>query len=77
MQSAATDSTPSCRLCRQPLRHTFVDLGMPPWCESFVPADKLDAMEPYYPPHVLVCGECYRGEMPWWVQPNALVSVKS
>ncbi|MEH2475576.1 hypothetical protein V1281_003249 [Nitrobacteraceae bacterium AZCC 2161] len=51
MPSAATGSTPS---CRQPLRRAFVDLGMSSLFESFVRADKLDAMEPYYPLHVLV-----------------------
>ena len=28
----------TCRLCDTPLRHTFVDLGMSPLCESYVPA---------------------------------------
>ena len=27
-----------CRFCGAPLRHTFVDLGMSPLCESFLPA---------------------------------------
>jgi SAM-dependent methyltransferase len=32
---------------------------MSPLCESYVPADKLDAMEPFYPLHVLVCRKCF------------------
>ena len=51
-------SAPTCRLCGAALRHTFVDLGMSPLCESFLAADELDGMEPFYPLHVLVCGEC-------------------
>jgi SAM-dependent methyltransferase len=31
-----------CRHCGEPLHHTFIDLGMSPLCESFVPFDKLD-----------------------------------
>jgi hypothetical protein len=51
LQSVATDSTPVSRLCRQPLHRALVDLGMSSLCESFVPADKLDGVEPYYPLH--------------------------
>ena len=48
-----------CRFCKAPLRHTFVDLGMSPLCESYVAQDQLDQMEPFYPLHVYVCGECF------------------
>lgn len=36
----------------------MVDLGMSPLCESYVPADRLDAMEPFYPLNVWVCRQC-------------------
>ena len=36
-RSVPTD-LPACRFCSAPLRHTFVDLGMSPLCESYVPA---------------------------------------
>ncbi len=48
----------SCRFCDADLRHTFVDLGMSPLCESYVAEEDLDAMEPFYPLHALVCDEC-------------------
>ena len=48
-----------CLFCSAPLRHTFVDLGMHPLCESYVSEDKLDGMEPFYPLHVLICDQCY------------------
>ena len=32
---------------------------MSPLCESYVRADQLNAMEPFYPLHVKVCEECY------------------
>jgi len=34
-------------LLLQPLRTTFVDLGMSPLCESFVAEEKLGSMEPF------------------------------
>ena len=37
----------------------MVDLGMSPLCESYLPAEKLDSMEPFYPLHVLVCSKCF------------------
>ncbi len=48
-----------CRFCGAPLTHTLVDLGMSPLCESYVSADKVNAMEPFYPLHVYVCEKCY------------------
>jgi SAM-dependent methyltransferase len=49
----------SCRFCGKKLEHTFVDLGMSPLCESYLGADQLNQMEPFYPLHVLVCGNCF------------------
>jgi SAM-dependent methyltransferase len=48
----------SCRFCGVSLRHTFVDLGMSPLCESYVPQERLNEMEPFYPLHALVCESC-------------------
>jgi len=49
---------PGCRFCEAPLEHTVVDLGMSPLCESYVSADRLNQMEPFYPLHVYVCRSC-------------------
>ncbi len=49
---------PGCRFCAAPLRHTFVDLGMSPLCESYVPAERVNAMEPFYPLHAKICEGC-------------------
>ncbi len=46
-----------CRFCEAPLELTMVDLGKSPLCESFLPADRLEEMEPFYPLHVRVCTE--------------------
>jgi SAM-dependent methyltransferase len=52
------NAPPQCRFCGGALRHTFVDLGMSPLCESYVPPDRADAMEPFYPLHARVCEGC-------------------
>jgi SAM-dependent methyltransferase len=49
----------TCRFCGAALRHTVVDLGMSPLCESYVSADRVNAMEPFYPLHVWVCDQCF------------------
>jgi SAM-dependent methyltransferase len=59
-----------CRLCGSPLRHTFVDLGMSPLCESIRTADQLDEMEAYFPLHVLVCEHCFLVQLKQYVSPE-------
>jgi SAM-dependent methyltransferase len=56
-----------CRFCKAPLEQTFVDLGMSPLCESFLTADQLNGMEPFYPLHVKVCGECFLVQLEQYV----------
>jgi len=57
----------ACRFCAAPLEHTFVDLGMSPLCESYLAADQLDGMEPFFPLHVRVCGSCFLVQLPEYV----------
>jgi hypothetical protein len=59
-----------CRFCSEPLHDTVVDLGMSPLCESYVKPEKINAMEPFYPLHVLVCRSC------WLVQLEQYVSAE-
>src|SRR6266853_553902 len=54
----ATKQT-GCRFCGTKLEHTFVDLGMSPLCESFLPGEQLNQMEAFYPLHAYVCGNCF------------------
>ncbi len=61
-----------CRFCGSPLELTFVDLGMSPLCESYLKADQLDAMEPFYPLHVRVCTECFLVQLPEYVAPEEI-----
>jgi SAM-dependent methyltransferase len=61
-----------CRLCGGGLKQTFVDLGMSPLCESFLAPDQVDAMEPYFPLHVLVCGTCFLVQLKEYVSPQSI-----
>ena len=58
-----------CRFCETPLSHTVVDLGMSPLCERFVPPERLDTMEPFFPLQVFVCGGCFLVQLPEYVTP--------
>jgi 2-polyprenyl-3-methyl-5-hydroxy-6-metoxy-1,4-benzoquinol methylase len=74
----ADDSTttrpPRCRFCAAPLRHTVVDLGMSPLCESYLRADQLNRMEPFYPLHVYVCAECFLVQLEAYVSAEHIFS---
>jgi len=52
-------NTSKCRFCGEPLRFTFVDLGMSPLCESYLSLEQLNQMEPFYPLHAYVCEKCF------------------
>lgn len=61
---------PLCRFCSTKLTHTFVDLGMSPLCESYLTADRLNQMEPFYPLHVYVCEKCFLVQLQEYVSPE-------
>ncbi len=67
-----SDKVHSCRLCGTGLKHTFIDLGMSPPCESFVPRELIDCMEAYYPLHAYVCEECLLVQLSEYVSPQAI-----
>lgn len=56
-----------CRFCDAALEHVFVDLGASPLCESFLSADQLDAMEPFYPLTVYICDQCLLAQLQAYV----------
>jgi len=65
---------PRCRFCGSTHLKTFVDLGMSPLCESFVPAEKVNAMEAFYPLHALVCQECLLVQLEAYVSASEIFS---
>ena len=62
----------SCLSCGAALRHTFVDLGLSPLCESYVTEEKLNQPEPFYPLHVWVCDECFLVQLEEYVSPEEI-----
>jgi hypothetical protein len=69
---AVADVSSACRFCGAPLELSVVDLGMSPLCESFVPAPRLEEMEPFYPLHVRVCAQCWLVQLPAFVPPEEI-----
>ncbi len=51
---------------------TFVDLGMSPPCEAFVPPGRLEAAETFYPLHVRICDECLLVQLPTYLPAEEL-----
>jgi SAM-dependent methyltransferase len=47
-----------CRFCHKPLTRSFVDLGLQPLANSYVPMTKAGQPEPRYPLHARVCDSC-------------------
>ncbi len=72
-RSAATRSGCACRFCGGSLVEV-VDLGMSPLCESFLAADQLNRMEPFYPLKVRVCEQCFLMQLDEYVSPRDIFS---
>ena len=64
----------ACRLCGANLTRSFVDLGMSPLCESYLPADRTDAPEVFYPLNVLLCEACLLVQLPAYVSGEHIFS---
>lgn len=71
---APTPHGPSCRFCGTPLRHTFVDLGMSPLCQTHIAAHQLNDMEPFFPLHAQVCEHCFLVQLQEFVAPEHIFS---
>lgn len=64
--------TRCCRFCGTYLQHTFIDLGMSPLANSYVAAEQLNRMEPFYPLHVYVCKECLLVQLEVFTSPQSI-----
>lgn len=69
-----TNVRPSCRFCRSTLRHTFVDLGMSPLCQTHIEPHQLNHMEPFYPLHAYVCEKCFLVQLDQYVASESIFS---
>src|SRR3989344_4295440 len=54
----------SCRFCKRTLTQTFVDLGLSPIANDYIPFDEREASEVFYPLHVYVCARCSLVQLP-------------
>ena len=61
-----------CRFCGAGLEHTLVDLGPQPLCESFVPPERANEMEPFFPLHVWICERCFLVQLEEYVRPEEI-----
>lgn len=66
--------TGNCLFCGTGLRHTFVDLGMSPPCESYRSLKQLNEVEPFYPLHAYVCEKCLLVQLPEYISPENIFS---
>jgi SAM-dependent methyltransferase len=65
---------PGCRFCGAPLSAVFADLGSSPLANSYLPAERLDAMEPFYPLRALVCERCFLVQLQEYESPSQIFS---
>lgn len=70
--ATGSESSRLCRFCQAELRHTFVDLGSSPLCQTILTEVQLDQMEPFYPLRVYICEECFLVQLPVYVGPSEI-----
>lgn len=66
--------TARCRFCESELTVTFADLGMSPLSNSYVSAERVRCMEPFYPLHVYVCEKCLLVQLEEFESPQEIFS---
>lgn len=73
-QHAATDRPTAfqCRFCGHELKHSFVDLGMSPLCQTHISREQLREMEPFYPLHAYICANCFLVQLQEFVAPQEI-----
>jgi SAM-dependent methyltransferase len=64
----------SCRFCSAPVEAVFADLGMSPLANSYLPPERSNAMEPFYPLRALVCGKCFLVQLEEFETPEHIFS---
>ncbi len=72
MKNELVERPRACRFCKSELRHTFVDLGMSPLCESYLRLEQLNQMERFYPLRVFVCEKCFLVQLEEFVSPDSI-----
>ena len=57
--SAVAATQAKCRFCGTQLKHTVANLGMSPMANAIRKPEELNRMEPFFPLHAYVCGNCF------------------
>ena len=60
----------NCRHCRAKLEHTFVDLGLSPLSNAFLPIGA--GVERFFPLHAYVCQVCFLVQLPVFESPEKI-----
>jgi 2-polyprenyl-3-methyl-5-hydroxy-6-metoxy-1,4-benzoquinol methylase len=63
-----------CRSCESTLENTFLDLGASPLANSYLAAEDLSKMEPFYPLKAYVCGRCFLVQLEEFETPQHIFS---
>jgi SAM-dependent methyltransferase len=66
--------TGRCRFCGAPLEAVFADLGSSPLANSYLPPERVNAMEPFYPLRALVCSNCFLVQLEEFEEPENIFS---
>jgi SAM-dependent methyltransferase len=64
----------TCRFCGAPVEAVFADLGMSPLANSYLPPERANSMEPFYPLRALVCGNCFLVQLEEFETPERIFS---
>ena len=64
----------ACRFCGATVDAVFADLGMSPLANSYLPPERANGMEPFYPLRALVCGNCFLVQLEEFETPERIFS---
>jgi SAM-dependent methyltransferase len=67
-------SQTACRFCVAPVEAVFADLGMSPLANSYLPPERANSMEPFYPLRALVCANCFLVQLEEFETPERIFS---
>ena len=62
----------NCRICNEPLKHTFANLGTQPICETYLTDIEINQKETFYPLHVFFCEKCFLVQLKESVSPEII-----
>lgn len=62
----------TCRFCKEPLRQTFVDLGLSPLSNDYVTEEQISRGQHFFPLHARVCESCFLVQLEQFEAPDAI-----